>query len=267
MRRGFQTFTCVVLAVALAFMCCPYAALSQEGRGAPGAAGMGAPGAVQAGPSALVYKPPMRGAPAGGGRIAAAVRGAEGDALVLIALAPDHVGVTSQSQPVLYWYISKPTSSRIEFSLNDELKSQTLFKTELAAPKKGGILEIKLADYNVELSAGVVYQWFVSVEADPGQPAKDVYNGGSIVYQEPSPDLKKRVASAGSAGAAGIYAGEGLWYDALTATWKAGKSGEEKLARPLRISLLKQVGFGVPDTGKPKSALDGEEEVLHFLDK
>ena len=165
----------------------------------------------------LIYKPPMRGAPAGGGRIVAGVRGEKGDNPTLFALAPDDVGSHLRKQPVLYWYISKPTTSRIEFTLNDELRGKTVIRADLPSPKQAGIQAINLSDYKAELAPGVAYQWFVTIEVDPAQPAKDIYYGGSIMYQEPSPDLEKRLAAAGAAGAPGIYAGEGLWYDALSA--------------------------------------------------
>ena len=253
MRSGMVTLTCLVLAVALTFVDWSSSAFSQDSSGAPS--------------ETLLYKPPMRGAPAGGGRIGAAVRGEEGDNPTLLALAPDHVGITSQKQPVLYWYISKPATSRIEFTLNDEQRGKTVIRVDLPSPKQAGIQAIKFSDYNAELTPGITYQWFVTLEADPGQPSKDVYYGGSSLYQENVPDLEKRLAAAGPAGAPRIYAEEGLWYDALSALWNPGKKGEEKSIRQQRIALLKQVGFGAPGPGKPQTAVSGENELLQFLSK
>ena len=51
-----------------------------------------------------VYKPPQLGAP--GGRVGGGTRGIGGDALSLVALAPNHVGLTTQVQPTFYWYLS-----------------------------------------------------------------------------------------------------------------------------------------------------------------
>jgi hypothetical protein len=253
MRSSLAVLTCLVLAVALAVSEWPDSAFSQEGGGNPS--------------EILVYKPPMRGAPAGGGRVGAAVRGENGDNPALLVLAPDHVGVTSQKQPVLYWYISKPTTGRIEFTLNDELRGKTVVRADLPSPKQAGIQEIRFSDYKAELAAGVVYQWFVTLEIDPSQPAKDVYYGGSIVYQEATSDLQKRLAAAGSAGAPAVYAGEGLWYDALGATLSPGKKGGENLLRQQRVTLLKQVGFGASGPGKPQTAVAVEDDVLQFIGK
>ncbi len=211
----------------------------------------------------LTYKPPMRGAPAGGGRIAAAVRGNAGDVPVLLVCAPDHVGLTSEKQPVLYWYIPRPVEARIEFTLNDEQKDKTLIKADLPVSKVGSMQAIKLSDYQMLLSPGVVYRWFVTMEADPDQPSKDVYDGGSIMYQEPQDGLKKMLSMGGDIPK--IYASEGFWYDAFAASMKPGRGVSEKLAKQYRTTLLKDVGYGVAEKGKLKSTLDGENEMLRML--
>src|SRR5271168_697816 len=50
------------------------------------------------------YVPPMRGAP--GGRTGGGSRGIKGSDLTIAVLAPDHVGLTAEDQPTLYWYAS-----------------------------------------------------------------------------------------------------------------------------------------------------------------
>jgi hypothetical protein len=251
MKKGSAILVCVFLAVALTIAERPLSVFSQDSSGTS--------------PETVLYKPPIRGAPASGGRVGAAVRGEGEDNQKLLALAPDHVGVTSHRQPDLYWYISKPTSSHIEFTLNDELRGKTVIRADLPSAKHAGIQAIKLSDFNSELSPGIVYQWFVTVTVDPAQPSKDIYNGGSIMYQEPSPELHNRLADQGSNVA--VYAEEGLWYDAFAATWKSAKPREAKTLEQQRVSLLRQVGFGASDPTKPKPVLDGELEMLNSIGK
>jgi len=219
----------------------------------------------QASGESFSEKSPMRGSPTFGSRIAVGVRGEEGDNSKIFALAPDRVGVTSHSQPVLYWYISKPTTGPIRFTLNDELRGKTLVRADLPSPKEAGIQAIKVSDYNCELSPGVVYRWFVTVAADPSRPSKDIFSGGSIMYREPTPDLRAKLASKRSSAA--VHAEEGLWYDALADTWKSGKTQDARILEGQRLCLLKQVGFGASTPGKPKSVLDDELELLHFMGK
>ncbi|HYQ61173.1 MAG TPA: DUF928 domain-containing protein, partial [Desulfatiglandales bacterium] len=69
--------------------------------------------------STPVYKPPRRGSP--GGRVGGGTRGASLEAAVsLSVLVPDHVGITLQSQPNLYWFISKKTTQPIEFTITEK---------------------------------------------------------------------------------------------------------------------------------------------------
>jgi len=260
---GAATLAYRTILLALAIFLFSTPTLSQEIRGT--ASGNQTVELPQASPGALVYKPAMRSARAGGGRVAAAVRGEEGEAPSILALAPDHVGVTSRKQPTLYWYISKPTSGRLVFTLNDARRSQALIEADLASPREGGIQAIKLSDLNADLAPGVVYQWFVKLKADSGQPSKEARYGGSIMYEDPSPDLKKRLADAGAAGAPTLYAGEGLWYDAFAATWNASKADEEKSNRQQRISLLKQIGFGAPS--RAKMTIETELEILRLIEQ
>ena len=87
------------------------------------------------------------------------------------------------------------------------------------------------------------------------------------MYREAPPDLDKKVAAAGVAGTPRVYAEDGLWYDALSATWNPGKKADEKSLREQRVALLKQVGFGVSGSGKSKEAVAAEDELLEFLRK
>ncbi|MBP1738758.1 MAG: uncharacterized protein H6Q48_1051 [Deltaproteobacteria bacterium] len=68
--------------------------------------------------STPVYKPPLRGSP--GGRVGGGTRGASLEAPVsLSVLVPDHVGITLQSQPHLYWFISRKTTHPIEVTITE----------------------------------------------------------------------------------------------------------------------------------------------------
>lgn len=217
-------------------------------------------------PLLLVYKPPMRGTPAGGGRIAAAVRGKGVNGPTLIALAPNDVGAVSRQQPVIYWYISRPATGGVEFTLNDEMHQTTLVDARLPAPAKAGTYAVRLSDYKAKLSPGVVYKWFVTLQIDPSQPAKDVYSGGNIVYVKPSAEVARQLQGAGAGQLPAIYAENGFWYDAFDAASGSGKkAGQAAQPGEVKMSLLRQVGFGVPGAGKEPATLAGEEDLLRFV--
>ena len=123
---------------------------------------------------APVYKPPTRGAP--GGRVGGGTRGTQRDVFVLSVLAPDHSGFTTSEQPSLYWYISKPTSLPVELTVMDPQGVQPILETRLSSVN-AGVQRVRLADYNVRLSSGAAYRWFVAVVPDTDRRSKDILAG------------------------------------------------------------------------------------------
>lgn len=187
----------------------------------------------------FTYKPPMRGAP--GNRIGGGTRGAGDDLPEILVLAPDHLGLTTQAQPVLYWYLSGPTTKPVEFTLNDEQAGNTLFKTNLGSRHEKGIHRLRLSDYKVTLSPGVPYRWFVSLIVDPDQPSKNLYAGGLVQYQKPS---KEFLAGKSKTEIPSVYASEGIWYDALSSLSELIETHpKDKALREQRAFLLEQVGL------------------------
>jgi hypothetical protein len=64
----------------------------------------------------------------------------------------------------------------------------------------------------------------------------------------PAPELAASLTSAGSPERASLYAGAGLWYDALTALGEMiDRAPSDPEPRRLRAALLKQVGL--PEVG------------------
>src|SRR5206468_9566485 len=79
----------------------------------------------------LFYKPP-----AAAGNIPARVSGgARGGAAetVLIALVPNHIALTTQSQPSLFWFQSKPAKAKFELTVVEPKKPKAL--VALTAPQ------------------------------------------------------------------------------------------------------------------------------------
>ena len=56
----------------------------------------------------LIYTPPKKPTPRA--RVGGTLRGTEGNEPELVALVPDHVGMTVKQTPTLNWYLSKPTT-------------------------------------------------------------------------------------------------------------------------------------------------------------
>ena len=201
------------------------------------------PGAAEK--KAFSYKPPMRGKP--GNRVGGGTRGTQEDMPVIAAFVPDHTGLTTQGQPVLYWYLSKTTKNNIEFTLNDDKGIQPVVEVTLKNIDRPGIHAIRLSDYNISLLQGIEYQWFVSVVRDPEQRSKDIIATGMIRRVEPSKGLNEDLARAGMTGKTEVplvYAENGIWYDALSAISQLIETNPGDKALPgQRALLLQQIGM------------------------
>lgn len=188
-----------------------------------------------------VYKPPLRGAPAR--RVGGATRGTGDSGLVLNVLAPDQTGLTTQAQPTLYWYASKPSNTSIEVTLIADNAEVPVLSKNLSLTA-AGVQSVDLAQLGITLKPDTDYEWFVSAVPDAGQRSKDVTSGGAIRFVAPDPAVQARAAAAGERAAPGVYAEAGLWYDAIAALSRLiERSPADTALRSQRAALLEQVGL------------------------
>ena len=159
-----------------------------------------------------VYKPP-KGIGAPGGRIGGGSRGQE--ALALFALVPDHLGLTINDQPTLYWYLSQPVHYPLMLTVNDETQVKPILETLLTPKPTAGIHSMPLKDFNIKLDLDREYQWFVSLAVDPENPSKNIIAGGRIQRVLPQEGLLQQLRNAEPQEVTAIYSEAGLWYDAL----------------------------------------------------
>ncbi|HUJ72296.1 MAG TPA: DUF928 domain-containing protein [Verrucomicrobiae bacterium] len=190
----------------------------------------------------IVYKPPLRGAPAV--RIDGGSRGSGVSLTCLTVLAPDHTGLTVQDQPALYWYQSAPAGVPFELTVIEDGKPQPLLRIRRPDAKKFGIQHIKLSDFGVKLSTGIEYEWVVALVVDPESRSKDVIASGFIKRVEPTAELRARLANADKEDLATIYAGEGFWYDAVDALFTlVDERPHDRLLQAESVALLDQAGL------------------------
>ena len=189
-----------------------------------------------------VYRPALRGAPAG--RVAGGTRGSGEDNVFLLVLAPDHVGLTIQQQPSLYWFLSAPTEWPLEFTLIEAKAVNPLIERRLDSPRKPGIQRIRLADYALNLQDNVLYRWFITLIPDPERRSKDILSGGFIQKTQPTGELREKPDKKDKTKEVHTCAEAGLWYDAFTAACDLiERSPDDVHLRQMRSSLLEQVGL------------------------
>ena len=192
----------------------------------------------------ILYVPPRKGAPAPGLRRGGGTRGTNKSLPMISLLAPDHVGFTLQEQPVLFWFTPTNHSLSYEFTLIADNAEAPIIETKLPSPARGGVQQIRLADYKAKLVPGERYQWSVALVMDPEEPSANVVAKGAIervnrdkLEQSLSSDITK-------ADAPKRYAEAGVWYDALMAISDLMQSNPADMElRRQQTSLLEQGGL------------------------
>jgi len=159
-------------------------------------------------------------------------------------LAPDEIGVTTQEQPSLFWFQSKPADAKFELTLLQDNKIKPILQVLVERSTKAGIQRLKLSEHGAKLTPGVEYQWVVALVTDPNNRSSDLVASGVIKRVEPAADLKGKIAKATPASLAGVYAEAGIWYDALAVlSDQIEAQPENKSLREARSDLLRQVGL------------------------
>ncbi len=190
-----------------------------------------------------VYQPPLRGTTAGG-RIGGGTRGTGEQSVTMSVLAPEHLGLTASAQPRLYWYLSDTVNIPAELTVVDRRSTDPLLEMTMTPPIQGGIHALDLERQGVRLEPGIPYEWFVALVVDAEQRSHDIVAGGEIEFVAPAADLERKVANAGADGGAGVYAGAGIWYDAIdSASMLVARSPDDSVHRERRAALLDQVGL------------------------
>jgi len=167
----------------------------------------------------VVYKPPMRGAPAirVGGGSRGAKPGEEAPPAVLV-LGPEEVGQTTQESPALYWFISKPTDRKVLVTLSNDDDAEPLVEKKLSGVKTGGVQKLDLAAEGAKLTPGVQYRVTVAVVVDPANRSLDSIATCFVKRVKATDELTAALAKSNSpTEKAEAYAGNGMFYDALGA--------------------------------------------------
>ena len=189
-----------------------------------------------------VYQPPLRGAP--GGRVGGGTRGIGDEVITLFALAPNHVALTTQEQPTLYWFVSNETKHPIEVTLIIEEATQPLLEKRLPLPIQPGIHAIRLKDFNLHLSIATQYRWFVALVSDPDRRSKDILAGGMIERIELPEAVRVKLSQSDQLNIPHIYAESGIWYDTIMALSELIETNpNDMVLRRQRAALLEQVGL------------------------
>jgi hypothetical protein len=192
----------------------------------------------------ILYVPPSRGRgqaleTAGGG-----TRGiARKEGLSVAVVAPPHLALTTREQPTLYWFVSAPTSARIDLTLVDDSLIDPLLEMTVPYPVERGIHTLDLRSLGIRLEPEKVYRWHVAVVHDSERRSSDLLAEGLIERSGMPPRLTRSLQEARHAYAP--YAISGFWYDAMSELRSAiALDPEDRRLRLQEVALLEQAGLG-----------------------
>ena len=210
------------------------------------------PAVSQPGPTGDVplplYTPPKKLTPRA--RVGGGLRGTDGTDPVIVALVPDHVGLTVKKTPVLNWFLSRPTTYPLKFTLIDLRSVTPLHEAVIPTPDHQGVQSINLKDWGLALEPDVQYRWYISAIRNPDSPSQDIVAGGVIERCEFSTCLvEMEVDLTCDRQSVMRNAVRGFWYDAMACLCELIETNpSDQILRRQRAALLNQVGLhGVAD--------------------
>ena len=167
--------------------------------------------------------------------------------LELRPAAPDHVGLTLQQSPVLYYFVSKATTLPTRFTLRNADTREVIADVPLTSPTTAGFWPIRFKDHGIVLEPGVDYRWFVRVIRNADVPSDDLIVGGRI---ECCPDelIYLDVPRVCTTETVHEYARNGFWYDTFACVSELieAEPNNQKLRR-LRERLAMDMGLVLID--------------------
>jgi hypothetical protein len=178
-------------------------------------------------------------------RVGGRLRGADGKDPEIVALVPDHVGMTVKQAPSLNWFLSKPTSLPIRFTLIDSRSVKPLHEGPIPTPVQAGVQSLNLKELGLALEPDIQYRWYISVIRDPDSPSQDIVAGGVIERCEFSTCLVEMAVDLSCDRQSVLRnALRGFWYDAISCLCDLIKTDPQDTSlRRMRAALLKQVGL------------------------
>ena len=156
-----------------------------------------------------------RGAPTG--RIGAATRGARdhGDLAVDLVAPLRGTGLTAVDQPELCYVLSGKTMRRFRLTISTSGLARPLADLELPSIPESGLGVLRLRDHRIQLPAGRLCIWSLTLPLDPRAPSEDLVCSALIQYRPDSPAFRAANRQASVATRVAALAHTGYWYDAI----------------------------------------------------
>ena len=186
-----------------------------------------------------------------GSRVAAGTRGGCANRQLpassekLIALVPVYGsgdsqlvwGETISSRPTFWFYVPYSSKASGKFVLQDDT-DHTIYEGAVKLAGTPGVVPFSLPSTARPLEDGRRYHWYFNVYCQPQKPA--VYVEGWVKKDALKPAFRSELVKATRSQRAAVYAANGFWYDAITASAEVRRS---ELKDFQWVALLRDVGL------------------------
>ncbi len=160
-------------------------------------------------------------------------------------LAPEHVALTTQEQPRLYWHISADTRRPTIFTLSSDEAVQPLLELRLPRSLQAGVHFLHLSEHDIHLETEKIYEWSIRVFCDQEKSGAGDLVVKSYIKRVPvneQTDFKE--GNSDPLAQARSYASHGIWYDAIATLYDAWTDNPDiQKLKAAWEGLLKQVGL------------------------
>jgi hypothetical protein len=255
---------------------CPDPVAATHTQNFPGPVDSGRPAARQGEPATrpgdartvptVRYIPLPRGAPAG--LVGGGTRGGGQRNYGVRALAPDHIALTTETKPTLFWFNARAiTRHPVELIVSDSRGasdvdySRPLVEMLVRPPIEPGVHCVRLSAH--ALAPGTVYEWSVSVVDDARTRALEPDQAiGAIRVAPRLEGLDDALARSPAPERPSLYGERGFWYDMLAALPKAVEAAPDDAALDAAIAALMAQWVGVPLQSRDFAGLECLDEEL-----
>jgi hypothetical protein len=135
----------------------------------------------------------------------------------LVALMPtSNYGLTQSGYPSFFFYVPPTEAKQVKFVVYNETTNELFYQGQFTLKEEAGIIGIPIPDngFQQPLTLNESYVWYMAVMCDVNDPSADVVVEGTVKRVDSIQGTSNNVPLPSLPA---IYAGEGLWHDALTA--------------------------------------------------
>lgn len=150
-------------------------------------------------------------------RRASTSRGCEGEekAQLTIIAPEDEVALTASTHPTFWIYLSALPSHTVRVSISHPKESEPIFEKDLEI-KKAGLQRINIPTSRPSLRTGETYILTAGILCNPLRLSESIYARVAFKKVDLSAQTRQKLEqTASNVEKAGIYAKEGIWYDAI----------------------------------------------------